>query len=192
MVKIAMNSIKKCEETKKLIIKLEIDTASKPWNKVIGLKKNLNKAVETTISSLPDNILPVAKSYQIALLLTTDRRVQNLNRDFRNIDKVTNILSFPQFERKDILKIAKTNDFFDKELFLGDLAIAYDTTRKEAKKDDKKMLDHVTHLIIHGTLHLFGFDHDNDVRATKMEKLEIKIMKDLGLLDPYTILYKEE
>lgn len=178
----------KLNMTKNQIVRLEIEVASKPWEKVEGLQKRLNAAAELTLSVLPETLLPVARWAQLTVLLTTDKSVQNLNRDFRAIDKPTNVLSFPQFERKDIVRMGKMNLPEGQEIYVGDLAVAYDTTRKEARAESKELLDHLTHLVIHGILHLFGFDHDTDGKAARMEKLEKEIMATLGLPDPYAVL----
>lgn len=174
--------------TQKQFVRLEIEIASKPWEKVGGLHERLILAAEHTLSSLPDDLLPVAQCAQMTLLLTTDKAVQDLNRDFRGVDKPTNVLSFPQFERSDILNIVKMEPSFEQEIYVGDLAVAYGTTHKEAKTEQKELIDHLTHLVIHGILHVFGFDHDTDTKAEQMEKLEKEIMTALGLPDPYAAL----
>lgn len=177
--------------TQKQLVRLEIDIASKPWEKVDGLHERLAAATELTLSVLPDTLLAVARFAQMTLLLTTDKAVQNLNRDLRGFDKPTNVLSFPQFERKDIVKLGKQDLQEGQEIYVGDLAVAYDTTRKEARMEQKELLDHLTHLVIHGILHVFGFDHDTDAKAARMEKLEKEIMATLGLPDPYAELIEE-
>lgn len=122
--------------------------------------------------------------FSATLLLTTDAKVRTLNRDYRGKDKATNVLSFPQFDAADLPKIGKQRPPVE----VGDIAIAYQTVAKEAKDSNKLMKDHVTHLTIHGLLHLFGYDHMVDDDADKMEKLETRIMKALGLPDPYAPL----
>ena len=174
--------------TKKQIVRLEVEIASKPWERVGGLQKRLAEAAELTLSVLPETLLPVARYAQLTVLLTTDKAVHKLNRDFRGFDKPTNVLSFPQFERKEIVQIGKQPPKDVQEIYVGDLAIAYDTVRKEARAEEKELLDHLTHLVIHGILHLFGFDHDTDGRAARMERLEKEVMATLGLPDPYEFL----
>lgn len=152
------------------------------WAQVKGLKKRLQTATELTLASLPENLIPTARAAQVTVLLTTDRRVQSLNRDYRGIDKPTNVLSFPQYESKDLIKVGRK---VVGGLYVGDIAVAYQYVVREAKADGKQLLDHVTHLVIHGLLHLFGYDHDTDRRASRMEKMEKEIMASMGLLDPY-------
>jgi probable rRNA maturation factor len=165
---------------------LSLTIASVPWSRVAGLEKRLQAAAALTLAVLPEALLPVARLAEASVLLTTDRAVQMLNRDFRGKDKPTNVLSFPQFEGRDLKAIAKKRSFNDKNpICVGDIAIAYGTVAKEAKAEGKTILDHTTHLTIHGILHLFGYDHDTPARATKMEKVEKEIMASLGLPDPY-------
>ncbi len=108
-----------------------------------------------------------------ALLLSDDATLQDLNRRFRGLDKPTNVLSFPG---------AAANDGF-----LGDIAIAYETCRREAEADGVAFRDHVAHLIVHGLLHLAGCDHEEDAEAERMESLESAILARLGITDPYDI-----
>jgi len=105
----------------------------------------------------------------LTILLTTDRHVQSLNRSFRDKDKPTNVLSFP----------ARGDDY------LGDVAIAYGVTAREAKASGKKTADHAVHLAVHGVLHLIGFDHVTQRQARLMEPLEVRILKKLKIADPY-------
>lgn len=164
---------------KKPQICLEITAVS--WKKVRGLKKRLESAASLTLACLPENLIPSAQRAEMVILLTTDRMVQNLNRDFRGVDKPTNVLSFPSFSRRDLIRQKG-------EIHVGDIAMAFNYVAKEAKKENKILLDHVTHLMIHGILHLFGFDHDTAAKAKTMEKLEKEIMMSLGLPDPYAML----
>ncbi|MDX9689595.1 MAG: rRNA maturation RNase YbeY [Proteobacteria bacterium] len=167
-------------------VPLFLTVASVPWSRITGLEKRLQAAAALTLAVLPEALLPVARQAEANVLLTTDRAVQRLNRDFRGKDKPTNVLSFPQFEARDLMALAKKRNFNDKNpICVGDIAIAYGTVAKEAKAEGKTILDHATHLTIHGLLHLFGYDHDTLVRANKMEKVEKEVMASLGLPDPY-------
>ena len=105
----------------------------------------------------------------VSILLTNDEKIQKLNRDFRNMDKPTNVLSFPS----------------DEDEYIGDIAISYETLEREAKEQDKNFAHHFTHMLIHGILHLYGYDHMNDEDAEKMESLEIKILADMSIKNPY-------
>lgn len=165
---------------------LDIETASAPWKRVSGLARRLNAAAELALASLPEALLPAAQGAQMTLLLTTDKAVQTLNRDFRGKDKPTNVLTFPQFERRDLVRMGTVADGARLCLYVGDIAMAYGVVAREAKAEGKTILDHATHLVIHGVLHCFGYDHDTAAKATRMEKLEKEIMASLGLADPYS------
>lgn len=163
---------------------MHIEFAAAPWKKVKGLTRRLQQAAALTVACLPEPLLPAAQLAEATLLLTTDRRVQGLNRDFRSKDSPTNVLSFPHHEKRDLVKLGKKGE----PLYVGDIAIAYLFTAREAKRENKLLLDHVTHLTIHGLLHLFGYDHETASQASRMEAFEKKIMATMGLLDPYAPL----
>jgi probable rRNA maturation factor len=108
----------------------------------------------------------------VVVLLTNDAAVQRLNATWRGFDKPTNVLSFPAPEG-------------DPSGMLGDIAIAYETTAREAGEENKPLAHHLAHLVVHGFLHLIGHDHDNDHEADAMEQLEREILAKLGVPDPY-------
>lgn len=112
---------------------------------------------------------------EISLVLANDDFVHILNRDYRGKDKPTNVLSFENADKPPQ----------GQPWLAGDIIIAYQTVLKEAKEQDKTFCAHLAHLLIHGTLHLQGYDHLNARQAKKMESLETKIMKNLGYQDPY-------
>ncbi len=158
---------------------IEIQTAS--WRKVPALESRLRKAVGLALAHLPVALQKAGQAGQMTVLLTNDKQVQSLNRDFRAKDAPTNVLSFPGFERPDLIRAARTGQ----PVYAGDIAIAYAFTAREAKAERKKLLDHVTHLTIHGIFHLYGYDHDTPARARAMEKMEKNVMAAMGLPDPY-------
>ena len=117
-----------------------------------------------------------------SLVLTLDAEVQSLNREWRGKDKPTNVLSFPMLERGDLLSLAPAGP---PEL-LGDIALALETCKREAADKGISLEHHTAHLIVHGLLHLAGYDHETspeDARA--MEMLEIKALAQMGIADPY-------
>jgi probable rRNA maturation factor len=116
---------------------------------------------------------------ELAVLLTDDPGIQRLNSDWRGIDKPTNVLSFPATPSTG----SSSNE--DAPRLLGDIAIAYQTTRREAADEQKPFDHHLSHLAVHGFLHLMGYDHDRDDRADAMETLEQAILAQLGIPDPY-------
>ncbi|RTL53831.1 MAG: rRNA maturation RNase YbeY [Bradyrhizobiaceae bacterium] len=117
---------------------------------------------------------------ELAVLLTDDGGVQALNKTWRGIDAPTNVLSFPAVWRDD--EVSETDGA---PRMLGDIAIAYQTTRREAQDESKSFENHLAHLTIHGFLHLLGYDHTTDDEAEIMEGLERKILAQLGIPDPY-------
>lgn len=111
------------------------------------------------------------RSVTASLVLTGDRRIQDLNRHFRGYDKPTNVLAFPSGD-------AKGPD-------LGGVIIALETTRREAQAQKKRLQAHAAHLVVHGMLHLLGYDHVTTRAAREMEELERRALARIGLADPY-------
>jgi probable rRNA maturation factor len=117
---------------------------------------------------------------ELAVMLTDDAGIRTLNNNWRGIDKPTNVLSFPA------LPPAGPSGPGDAPRMLGDIAIAYQTTRAEADDEQKPFDHHLSHLAVHGFLHLIGYDHEKDTDADAMETLETEILAQLGIPDPYT------
>ena len=117
----------------------------------------------------------IADDAELSLLLTDDAAIRVLNRDHRGMDKPTNVLSFPQDDPE--------ADAYGP--LLGDIAVAHETVAREAAEEDISFRDHFLHMIVHGFLHLVGYDHLNDDEAGEMEGLETAILARLGIADPY-------
>ncbi|NOJ39629.1 rRNA maturation RNase YbeY [Bradyrhizobium australiense] len=115
---------------------------------------------------------------ELAVMLTDDAGIRTLNSNWRGIDKPTNVLSFPALQ-------PAADAPSDAPRMLGDIAIAYETTRKEADEEEKPFDHHLSHLAVHGFLHLIGYDHEKDDDAEAMEGLEREILAQLGIPDPY-------
>ncbi len=115
------------------------------------------------------NTVNSSKESEVSIILTCDKEIRQLNKKYRKIDKPTNVLSF------------ETGDNY----LLGDIFISFETVKKQAKKENKSFEDHATHLVIHGLLHLMGFDHIEEKQAQEMENLEILNLKKLGIKNPY-------
>ena len=143
-----------------------------------------NIAENAAVSTL-DHLGLTTTKFEIAILACNDARIAELNADFRGKPQPTNVLSWPSEERGAKIdgQLPLAPNPADPEL--GDIAIAYDTCAREAAQSGKPMADHVTHLIVHGTLHLLGYDHERDADATVMEALETEILGNMGLPDPY-------
>jgi probable rRNA maturation factor len=145
-------------------LSLTLEIADVRWRKARGLSARLKRAVVAALKAAGAD-----EDRDLTLLMASDRRVKALNREFRGFDKPTNVLSFPSAE----------------EDYLGDIAIAYGVTAKEAKAAGKTLADHAVHLAVHGVLHLLGYDHVTPRMAKVMEPLEVAILKSLGVADPY-------
>lgn len=116
---------------------------------------------------------------ELTIRLVSEQESQQLNLDYRQKDKPTNVLSFP-FEVPEMIPTDELPNY------LGDLVVCESVLVNEAKEQHKSYRDHYTHLIIHGVLHLLGFDHIEDAEAHTMENLEVAILADLGIADPYS------
>lgn len=117
-----------------------------------------------------------AEPTEISLVFTDDAAIRTVNRDWRGQDKPTNVLSFPAFPLQPGGRPGP---------MLGDIVLAEETLRREALDLSLAFDDHLTHLLVHGFLHLFGYDHMTDEEAAVMEGLETRILAELGLADPY-------
>lgn len=140
-----------------------------------GWPEHLDARAETALQeALKQSKAKVTGPAEVSLILTSDAEQQVLNRDWRGIDKPTNVLSFPQIE-----------PFGAVSGLLGDIILARETLEKEASEQGLTFDDHFTHLVVHGFLHLLGYDHMDDDEALAMEGLETQILASLGVADPY-------
>lgn len=149
-----------------------------------GLAPLAERAAQATLAHLG-----MGAGYQLVLMGCDDGRIAELNADFRGKPQPTNVLSWPSEDRAADTAgndpgLPEAGDA-DEPAELGDIAIAYETCAREAAEQDKPMADHVTHLIVHGVLHLLGYDHIDEADATLMEGHEVSILASLGLNDPY-------
>lgn len=130
-----------------------------------------------------------AEGYGICILACDDARIAELNRDFRDKPTATNVLSWPAFplmpESPGAIPPAPPEPPEEAEVFLGDIAIAHETVRREAKEADICLKNHVTHLILHACLHLIGYDHLTELDAEVMESIETRALASIGIPDPY-------
>lgn len=135
--------------------------------------------IQRAIAAAADAIDDDVAEAEIAVMLTDDAGIRTLNSNWRGIDKPTNVLSFPALQPEGARKPGEA------PRMLGDIAIAYETTKREADAEGKPFEHHLSHLAIHGFLHLIGYDHENDADAEEMESLETEILEQLGIPDPY-------
>ncbi len=154
------------------LIAIDILAESPLW----GEEESWREAVETVVAMAAASAdAEIADDAELSLVLTDDAAIRVLNRDHRNLDKPTNVLSFPQ-------------DDPEAEAYgplLGDIVVAHETVAREADEEGISFRDHFLHMIVHGFLHLVGYDHMNDDEAEEMEGLETAILARLGIANPY-------
>ncbi len=160
-------------------------TVGGQWDVAAFGQLQVEKAVDAAVkvahnSALADPPIPVS----VSIKLSDDDEVHALNREWRAKDKPTNVLSFPMLD-EDELDALDAGAFISPEIMLGDIILAHGVCKAEAKEKGIPLADHATHLVIHGMLHLFGYDHVDDELAETMEALEVKALASMGLHNPY-------
>jgi probable rRNA maturation factor len=145
-------------------LSVDVLVQSPRWKK----RRGAQGAVRRAINAAADEISSPAG--EVAVVLTDDAAIRKLNKQWRRIDKPTNVLSFPA---------AKSG------VMLGDIVIAYETLARESRDESKEFTHHLSHLAVHGFLHLMGYDHQNDSDADAMEELESAILARLRMPNPY-------
>jgi len=151
-----------------LMIKILITVSNKFFLKEIPeAKKIIDNTIKKTLQTINFNNCDL----EISVLITSDNKIKKLNKQYRGINKPTNVLSFPMLRKNKFLK----NSSFP--ISVGDIAISYETMRREAKKFAIEKETYLKKLIIHGALHLFGYDHDTDRKEKIMVSLEKKVLK---------------
>jgi probable rRNA maturation factor len=148
---------------------IEISRNSEGWPDTLDAR-----AEQAVREALKQSKATVTGASELSVVLTDDAEQQGLNRDWRGIDKSTNVLSFPQIE-----------PFGPVSGILGDIILARETLEREALEQGVSFEDHFTHLMVHGFLHILGYDHMDDDEALVMESLETQILASLGVADPY-------
>jgi probable rRNA maturation factor len=151
-------------------LEVEVVRHGEAWDPAPLTDAMFTRAAEAAFVAAPP-LSPGA--YEATIVLTDDAEMRDLNRIWRGKDAPTNVLSFPAEDR-----------LYEPSL-LGDVVLAYETARKEAREQNLALADHVSHLVVHGMLHLLGFDHIEDDEAERMEDLERKALASLGIADPY-------
>lgn len=144
---------------------LEIVIEDSAWEAAPGLEALIAEVVGAGLSKLP-----APRAGEVVILLTGDDSVQALNARFRGKDSPTNVLSFPAPER---------------EGYPGDVALAFGVCAREAQAAGKLLIHHAAHLALHGVLHLNGLDHEEEIAAREMERLETAVLAGFGIADPY-------
>ena len=154
------------------MIALDVEIEAGGWSEITGVEWLAQRAAEAAVAAAR---LGQEEELEATLLLTDDAAVRELNRQWRGQDKPTNVLSFP----------ADMKSPPGEPRHLGDIALAYETLAREAAAENKSLPNHMTHLVIHGILHLLGHDHESDAEAAEMERAEVTALEALGIADPY-------
>lgn len=149
---------------------IEIAVECAEWGRPDLLDALVAESVRTVLDETGERLREGA---EVSFLFGDDARVRELNRQFRGKDQPTNVLSFPGPEP------------LESALFLGDIALAFETIAREAREQGKTLQDHSRHMIVHGFLHLLGYDHEDDAEADEMEAWEVRILRALGVENPY-------
>jgi probable rRNA maturation factor len=143
-------------------------------------------AIRAAIARTPHGpLLDTPAAVEVSVRLTTDAEVRTLNAQYRHKDKPTNVLSFPMVQADLLDTVSQNSD--DGELLLGDIVLAHGVCVAEAAERGIAVEMHATHLIVHGTLHLLGYDHIDDDEADGMEAIERAALAELGIADPYLV-----
>lgn len=142
------------------------------WSKLLEVDAIVDRVMSAVSGHLKSADF---QSAEFSILFSDNAKNHELNRLWRKIDKTTNVLAFPAV------------DFPDKSAprYVGDIAIALDIVCDEAQKQEKPLEAHVSHLVLHGLLHLFGYDHESVAEAAEMESFETRILASMGIPDPY-------
>ncbi|MFG6281438.1 rRNA maturation RNase YbeY [Sphingomonas sp. S6] len=157
-----------------------------PWADATDWDALAVRAARAAIERTPHGeLLTTPATVEISVRLTSDDEVQALNRQYRQKDKPTNVLSFPMVQPDLIDTVSQNSD--DGELLLGDIVLAHGVCEREAAEKGVSVEEHATHLLVHGTLHLLGYDHMGDDEAEAMEEIERQALATLGIADPYLV-----
>ena len=160
-------------------IQIEPGWPEEDWQQVA------TRAIEAALDTSPFGWIREARfTAEISLRLTDDGEVQALNRAYRSKDKPTNVLSFPLVQ-PDLFEGLANSD--DGEVLLGDIVLAAGVCTAEAAEKQVPVATHATHLIVHGLLHLLGYDHQGDAEAEAMEAIERSALASIGIADPYVV-----
>jgi probable rRNA maturation factor len=153
-------------------VELDVIDEGGDWSGLGNPEALTRRAIEAAFRAASD---APREDVEISVLLTDDAGVQDLNRQWRGKDRPTNVLSFPAPEQPGL----------PGPRHLGDIALACETLLRECEAESKSFADHFSHLVVHGTLHLLGYDHELEAEAEIMENLEVKALATLGIADPY-------
>lgn len=151
-------------------VAIDILVEAGDWPPQPVLKSIVRPAIDSTVAAVEPDLKGEA---ELSLVFTDDARIRDLNRRYRSIDRATNVLSFP----------APPTAAFGP--LLGDIVFSAETIQREAQSQGLTIDAHLAHLIVHGFLHILGYDHEDDAEAAIMERVETEVLAELGIADPY-------
>ncbi len=157
---------------------IDVSVQDPAWESLGDIETIVTQLAQTTLTAA---ILPKAaidRELEVSIVLANDDLVQVLNREYREKDKPTNVLTFASLDGDEPVPEEGV-------LNLGDVILSFQTIERECQEQGKFPLDHIKHLTVHGVLHLLGYDHITDDEATDMETLEIRILERMGVQNPY-------
>jgi len=169
-------------------IDIDISSQSENWAAYCpDYSAYIESCFEQIIGGVPEAICLMRLPHlELSILLTDDHNIRQLNKEYRDKDKATNVLSFPSLSYNDFQNYQKPGGLIPEyPVALGDIIFAFETIKHEAEAQNKKFSDHFCHLYIHGMLHLLGYDHQEEGPARNMESLEKKLLSQLSIDDPY-------
>lgn len=155
-------------------VTIDIAVEAESWHRILGAELIAHRAARAAFDDVGVN------EGEVSILLADDAKIRELNRAYRGKDKPTNVLSFPSDDTTG-----------HGARFYGDIALAYETLSREALDESKRLDAHLSHLVVHGVLHLLGFDHEREHDAEAMEARETRIVTRLGFADPYAFTAEE-
>ena len=166
-----------------MMLEIALDT-DEEWDSSRSWEQLVRTAAEAAIaeSAFPQ-LASAERLVELSVTLTSDEQVRSLNAEWRGKDKPTNVLSFPLAD-EEILRRASVAG---PELLLGDIVLARGVCQAEAAAKGVSVEQHATHLLVHGTLHLLGYDHHDDTDAADMEAREVRALERLGIANPYEV-----
>jgi probable rRNA maturation factor len=165
-------------ETGSGAVAIEVNAESTEWTTAVpGAERVCERAAAAAFGT----VRPNTKGAEASVILANDARIRQLNNAYRGRDEATDVLSFPIMGEGGTV-VSSTPD---QPMLLGDIVIAFETSAAGAAAWDKPLSDHLSHLVVHGMLHLCGYDHLAEAEAKEMEQLETRILAGLGVSDPY-------
>jgi probable rRNA maturation factor len=153
-------------------LQVEFVTTSRRWRAALAARTLGRQAIGASVAGCG---IALSAGAELCVHLADDAHVRELNARWRGLDKPTNVLSFPAADAANL----------GQARLLGDIVLAFETVAREAEDEGKPLADHYRHLVVHGFLHLIGFDHETDADAEAMEAMETRVLAQLGVADPY-------